>query len=74
MDLKWIEVRKAVKKTGMNIDDVKFHTLRHTKITALVKAGKELPKVSKFAGHSNIGITMKRYAHLSPNDLAGLVD
>ena len=53
---------------------MKFHTLRHTKITNLVKEGKELPKVSKFAGHSNIGITMKRYAHLSPTDLVGLVE
>lgn len=74
MDLKWVEVRKEVKKLGFNIDDVKFHTLRHTKITNLVKEGKELPKVSKFAGHSNIGITMKRYAHLSPTDLVGLVE
>lgn len=75
MDLKWIEVRKGVKRdSGLNIDDVKFHTLRHTKITNLVKAGAELPKVSKFAGHSNIQITMKRYAHLSPDDLVGLVD
>lgn len=74
MDLKWDIVRKEVKKHGVDIDDAKFHTLRHTKITNLVKAGAELPKVSKFAGHSNIGITMKRYAHLSPGDLAGLVD
>lgn len=74
MDLKWDIVRSEAKKHGVNIDDAKFHTLRHTKITNLVKAGAELPKVSKFAGHSNIGITMKRYAHLSPGDLAGLVD
>lgn len=73
MDWKWREVRKAMKPLGHNIDDVKFHTLRHTTITDMLRAKESLPMVSRFAGHSSIKITADRYGHLIADDLKDLV-
>lgn len=53
---------------GAGWEDVTLHTFRHTCLTALAK---KLPihKVSLWAGHSDIKITMDRYAHLQSEDL-----
>ena len=62
-----------MKPLGHNIDDVKFHTLRHTTITDMLRAKESLPMVSRFAGHSSIKITADRYGHLIADDLKDLV-
>lgn len=46
--------------------DVVFHTLRHTFISRLVRAGVDLRTVQELAGHREIKMTM-RYAHLAPD-------
>ena len=38
------------------------HSLRHTRITHLVKQGKDLFWVQRFAGHENLNTT-RRYFH-----------
>lgn len=73
MDWKWRRVREAVKKLGQNIDDVKFHTLRHTTITDMLRNKEALTLVSRFAGHSSVKITADRYGHIIADDLKGLV-
>src|ERR1039458_6681321 len=45
--------------------DVVFHTLRHTYISRLVRAGADIRTVQELAGHKEIKMTM-RYAHLAP--------
>jgi site-specific recombinase XerD len=47
------------------IDDVTWHTLRHTFCSRLAMAGVDLVTIKNLAGHSSIQTTM-RYAHLSP--------
>lgn len=49
--------RKAV-----NLEDVRFHDLRHTFATRLVQSGVDLYTVKELLGHKTITMTM-RYAH-----------
>lgn len=55
-----------------NIQDVTFHTLRHTTASHLVMQGVDILTVSRILGHSDIKMTM-RYAHLSQDFLSGAV-
>jgi len=42
----------------------KFHELRHTSATLLLKSGENLKVVSERLGHAGIEITLKHYAHV----------
>lgn len=56
---------RASRKAGLRA--IRFHDLRHSYASILVKAGCPLAAVQKWLGHSTIQMTM-RYAHLAPND------
>ncbi len=53
---------RAVRKGS--IEDVTFHSLRHTFASRLVMAGVDLPTVKELMGHKDIKMTL-RYTHLS---------
>ena len=44
----------------------RFHDLRHTHATLLLKQGVHPKIVSERLGHSNIGITLDTYSHVLP--------
>ncbi len=46
---------------------IRFHDLRHTHATLLLKQGVHPKVVSERLGHSTIGITMDTYTHVLPN-------
>jgi integrase len=48
------------------VEDVNWHTLRHTYISRMVMAGVDLVTVSRLAGHKTYAMTL-RYSHLSPH-------
>jgi integrase len=48
-----------------NLDDVHFHTLRHTFATRCVEVDFELKSLSEILGHSSPRITLERYVHSS---------
>ncbi len=50
-----------------------LHSLRHTFISHLVMAGKDLRSIVELAGHTRIEVTMK-YSHLSPAHLMSAVE
>ncbi len=47
------------------IDDVNFHTLRHTFATRCVEVGFDIKSLSEILGHSNVNITLNKYVHPS---------
>lgn len=53
---------ELLEKNGLPI--VRFHDLRHSHASLLVKLGIQPKVISERLGHSNIGITMDLYSHL----------
>jgi integrase len=62
---------KAVKKSGL--EEVTFHTLRHTTASLLVMQGVDLTTVRDILRHKSIEMTL-RYAHLAPAHRKAAVD
>jgi integrase len=56
----WLGLKKACRKS--ELDDITWHTFRHTFASRLIAGGADLVTVKKLLGHSDIKITM-RYAH-----------
>lgn len=48
-----------------SIDDVKFHSLRHTFATRCIECGFDIKTLSEILGHSSTRITLDRYVHSS---------
>jgi integrase len=47
------------------LDDVRFHTLRHTFASWLVQSGVNLQEIQRLLGHRSLAMTL-RYGHLAP--------
>ena len=47
------------------LDDVRFHTLRHTTASWLVQNGVSIQEVQRILGHRSLAMTL-RYGHLAP--------
>lgn len=54
------------------VDDLRFHDLRHSYASKLVSSGVDLYRVKELLGHSSIKMT-ERYSHLRQSDLADSV-
>jgi integrase len=55
------------------IDDFRFHDLRHTMATRVLRASKNLKAVQSLLNHSDIATTA-RYAHVVEDDLRAALD
>lgn len=64
---KW---QNALTKAG--IEDFRFHDLRHTSATRIMRASGNLKAAQKLLGHTDIRTT-SRYAHVGMDDLRGLM-
>jgi integrase len=47
-----------------NLDDLTFHSLRHSFAAIMVAAGCNVREVSEWAGHNNVAFTLTRYGGL----------
>jgi site-specific recombinase XerD len=54
--------------TTANLDDVNFHTLRHTFASWAVMRGVTVKELQELLGHATLAMTM-RYTHLAPEHL-----
>ena len=54
--------------TAAGLPELTLHGLRHSHITALLRAGQPIRVVSARAGHSSPAITLGVYAHVLPGD------
>lgn len=54
---------RAVVRAGLDPDKVTPHTMRHTAITRLVKAGVDLPTIQRISGHKTLAMVL-RYTHV----------
>jgi integrase len=59
---------KVDEKTGL--DGLRFHDLRHSHATFLIKEGFNPKVVSERLGHADVGITLNTYTHLLAADQA----
>lgn len=50
----------------MDLPRIRFHDLRHTHATLLIKAGVPIKVVSERLGHSSVAFTMQVYQHVLP--------
>jgi len=56
--------KKAIKRSG--VPDIRFHDLRHTHATLMLKQGVHPKIVSERLGHSRVGVTLDTYSHVVP--------
>lgn len=66
----YVDIRKTWNKAKKDagIEDLRFHDLRHTVCTRLIKKGVPLPVVQKIMFHKSIQTTM-RYSHVDSIDM-----
>lgn len=50
-----------------NLPRHRFHDLRHTAATLLLKHGESVAVVSQLLGHATVTMTLSRYAHVLPD-------
>jgi integrase len=55
----------AIKKAGL--PRIRFHDLRHTHATILLRLGENPKVVSERLGHAEVGITLDTYSHVLPD-------
>ena len=63
--------RRAVKHA--ELEDFRFHDLRHTAASYLAMSGATLPEIAAVLGHKTLAM-VKRYAHLSDSHTASVVE
>jgi integrase len=59
-------VKKHLMKAKLS-RDIHFHDLRHTAATLLLSSGMNVKVVIEMLGHADIAITLRVYAHVTPN-------
>lgn len=65
-------VRRAREQVGLD-ENVRFHQLRHSRITEVARKGLNQLQIMMVSGHRDIR-SVQRYSHLNVKDVVGLID
>ena len=65
MEPRALQYRLARYTAACGLEDVHFHTLRHTFATRCVEVGFDIKSLSEILGHSSTSVTLNRYVHPS---------
>lgn len=65
-------VRRARQELGMS-ENIRFHQLRHSRITEVARKGLNLSQIMVVSGHRDIR-SVQRYTHLNVHDVIDLID
>ncbi len=68
--------KRKLKEVGLS-PEIRFHDLRHTAASLLLKEGVNVKVVSEMLGHADVSITLRIYAHVLPSmqkDAASVMD
>jgi integrase len=70
------EEEKAAKekRTPDTIPEISSHTFRHTGCTRLAETKMDIKSLQEFMGHSDIGVTMNIYNHVTRDRLKGDIE
>jgi integrase len=62
-------VHKNLKRdlAAAGLPDIRFHDLRHTAATLMLRSGTPVNVAAKILGHKDPAITLRRYAHVLPD-------
>jgi integrase len=71
-DLATRSFKPLLRRAGL--PDARFHDLRHTCATILLRAGKHPKYVQELLGHATIAITLDTYSHVIEGMEGGLGD
>ena len=66
-------LKKALDRAGIDMP-MSLHDLRHTGISYWLRHGKNIKRISRVAGHSDVSITMRIYYNLLPDELDNVFD
>ena len=66
-------LKKALSRVGIDMP-MSLHDLRHTGISYWLRHGKNIKRISRVAGHSDVSITMRIYYNLLPEELDTVFD
>ncbi|PTQ64466.1 site-specific recombinase XerD [Sphingomonas sp. PP-CE-3G-477] len=64
---------RSVIRAQLDPDKVTPHTMRHTAITRLVKAGVDLPTIQRISGHKTLAMVL-RYTHVHGTHIDAAID
>lgn len=56
---------------GSGVPRIRFHDLRHTHATILLRQGRSIKEVAERLGHSSVSITLQTYVHVLPDQRTG---
>ena len=65
-------LKQLLKQAGL--PDMRFHDLRHSAATILLKMNVNPKQVQELLGHSSIVITMDLYSHVLPDMQRGMME
>ena len=65
-------VRRAREKLGLD-SNVRFHQLRHSRITEVARMGLNQAQIMMVSGHKDVR-SVQRYTHLNVNDVIDLIE